>query len=40
MGFHFCVPLGYLQGHFGPTERKPTSETTYLDRWNAPVPWA
>jgi nitroreductase len=39
VGFHFCVPLGYPQGHFGPTVRKPTSETTFLDRWNAPVPW-
>ena len=39
VGFHFCVPLGYPQGNFGPTARKPTSETTYLDRWGAPVPW-
>jgi nitroreductase len=37
--FHFCVPLGYPQGNFGPTNRKPTSETTFLDRWGAPVPW-
>jgi nitroreductase len=37
--FHFCVPLGYPQGSFGPTVRKPTSETTFLDRWDAPVPW-
>jgi nitroreductase len=39
VGFHFCVPLGYPQGNFGPTTRKPTSETTYLDRWGAAVPW-
>jgi nitroreductase len=39
VGFHFCVPLGYPQGSFGPTTRKPTSETTYLDRWGGPVPW-
>jgi nitroreductase len=39
VGFHFCVPLGYPQGKFGPTVRKPTSETTFLDRWDAPVPW-
>jgi nitroreductase len=39
VGFHFCVPLGYPQGNFGPTVRKPTSETTYLDRWDARVPW-
>jgi nitroreductase len=37
--FHFCVPLGYPQGSFGPTVRRPTSETTYRDRWGAPVPW-
>jgi nitroreductase len=39
VGFHFCVPLGYPQGHFGPTVRRPTSATTFLDRWDAPVPW-
>jgi nitroreductase len=39
VGFHFCVPLGYPQGRFGPNTRKPTSETTYLDRWGADVPW-
>jgi nitroreductase len=38
-GFHFCVPLGYPQGNFGPNVRRPTAETTYLDRWRAPVPW-
>jgi nitroreductase len=37
--FHFCVPLGYPQGNFGPNVRKPTSETTFLNRWDAPVPW-
>jgi nitroreductase len=40
VAFHFCVPLGYPQGNFGPNVRRPTSETTYLDRWDAPVPWA
>ena len=39
VGFHFCVPLGYPRGNFGPTVRKPTSETTFLDRWDAAVPW-
>lgn len=39
VGFHFCVPLGYPQGSFGPNVRRPTSETTYLNRWDAPVPW-
>jgi nitroreductase len=39
VAFHFCVPLGYPEGNFGPTVRKPTSETTFLNRWNNPVPW-
>ena len=39
VAFHVCVPLGYPQGNFGATVRKPTSETTFLDRWGAPVPW-
>jgi nitroreductase len=39
VSFHFCVPLGYPQGNFGPNSRKPTSATTYLGRWDAPVPW-
>jgi nitroreductase len=39
VGFHFCVPLGYPQGNFGPNARMPTSATTFLDRWDAPVPW-
>jgi nitroreductase len=39
VAFHFCVPLGYPEGHFGPTVRKPTSETTFLNRWGARVPW-
>jgi nitroreductase len=39
VGFHLCIPMGYPRGNFGPTQRKPTSETTYLDRWGAPVPW-
>jgi len=37
--FHFCVPLGYPRGNFGPNQRRPTSETTYLDHWDAAVPW-
>jgi nitroreductase len=39
VGFHFCVPLGYPQGNFGPNARLPTSATTFHDRWGAPVPW-
>jgi nitroreductase len=38
--FHFCIPLGYPQGNFGPTTRRPTAETTYLDRWGGAVPWS
>ena len=37
--FHLCIPLGYPQGNFGPTTRKPTSETTFLDQWGGAVPW-
>jgi nitroreductase len=40
VGFHFCIPLGYPRGNFGPNVRKPTSETTFRDRWDAPVPWS
>jgi nitroreductase len=40
VGFHFCVPLGYPQGNFGPNVRKPISKTCFLDRWGAPGPWA
>jgi nitroreductase len=38
--FHLCVPLGYPRGKFGPTQRRPTSETTFLNRWEQRVPWA
>ncbi|HET6316056.1 MAG TPA: nitroreductase family protein [Chloroflexota bacterium] len=37
--FHLCIPLGYPRGRFGPTQRLPTAETTYLNGWNKPVPW-
>ena len=40
VGFWFCVPLGYPAGNFGPNVRKPTSETTFLNRWGGAVPWA
>jgi nitroreductase len=40
VSFHFCIPLGYPRGSFGPNDRKPTAETTFLDRWGGPVPWA
>ena len=38
--FQLCIPLGYPRGNFGPTQRRPTYETTYFDRWGEPVPWA
>jgi len=38
--FHFCIPLGYPKGNFGPTTRRPTAETTYLNSWDSPVPWS
>jgi nitroreductase len=40
MEFHLCIPLGYPQGKFGTTQRMPTAETTHLNHWGAPVPWA
>ncbi len=38
--FHLCIPLGYPRGRFGPTQRRPTAETTYLNHWGGTVPWA
>jgi nitroreductase len=38
--FHLCIPLGYPRGRFGPTQRLPTAQTTYLNRWANPVPWS
>src|SRR5262245_18546873 len=38
--FHLCIPLGYPRGKFGSTQRMPTSETTYLNRWDQRVPWS
>lgn len=37
--FHCCVPLGYPRGNFGTTQRLPTSETTYWQRWGERPPW-
>ena len=31
--FHFCIPLGYPQGSFGPNVRKPIRETCFRGRW-------
>lgn len=38
--FHFCIPLGYPQGNFGPNVRKPIGETCFLDQWDGRGPWA
>jgi nitroreductase len=38
--FHFCIPLGYPRGSFGPTRRRPSAEVSHWDAWGAPVPWA
>jgi len=35
VAFHFCIPMGYPQGTFGGSVRKPISETCFLDRWGA-----
>ena len=40
MECHCCSPVGYPKGRFGPTQRKPTAETTYYNEWNSPPPWA
>ena len=36
---HCCIPLGYPEGRFGTTTRRPTSETTYYEEWGNPPPW-
>ncbi len=35
-----CIPLGYPRGNFGPTTRKPTTETVFFNQWDTPPPWA
>ncbi len=40
MVFHFCIPLGYPAVKYGPSRRKPVSETTSWNRWGSTVPWA
>lgn len=37
--FQHCIPLGYPRGNFGPTQRRPTAETTYWNHWDVPPPW-
>ena len=38
--FHFCIPLGYPRGNFGPTSRRPAAEVSHWGRWGDRVPWA
>jgi nitroreductase len=40
VAIHLTIPLGYPAGRFGPTDRRPTWEISYLDRWEGAVPWA
>jgi nitroreductase len=41
MEFHLCIPLGYPRGKFGPTQRQPAAEVTYLNKWGTRVDaWA
>ncbi len=37
--FHCCLPLGYPEGNFGPTQRLASADTTHWDRWDAQPPW-
>lgn len=38
--FHFCIPLGYPRGRFGPTDRRPAAEVTHFERWGSGAPWS
>ncbi|MFN0094217.1 MAG: nitroreductase family protein [Dehalococcoidia bacterium] len=38
--FHFCIPLGYPRGRFGPTDRRPAAEVSSWGTWGQKVPWA
>ena len=39
MVFHFCIPMGYPAIKYGPSRRRPTTETTFLNQWGGRVPW-
>ncbi len=39
VSFHFCIPLGYPAVKYGPSRRKPISETTHWNGWTGAVPW-
>ena len=32
--FHFCIPMGYPKGNFGPVRRKPVEEIAHWGRWS------
>ncbi|MGH7152690.1 MAG: nitroreductase family protein [Acetobacteraceae bacterium] len=38
MSTYALMPIGWPLGHFGPLTRRPVSEVTFADRWNAPWP--
>ena len=31
--FHFCIPMGYPRGRFGPVNRKPVEDSTHWNAW-------
>lgn len=35
--FHFCIPLGYPRGRFGPPKRRPASDVAFVDCWGRPL---
>jgi nitroreductase len=39
VAFHCCIPMGYPQGHFGPTNRRPSEEVANFNKWGSPAPW-
>jgi nitroreductase len=32
---HFCIPMGYPRGNFGPVNRRPVEEVTHWNSWQA-----
>ena len=32
--FHFCIPMGYPKGNFGPVRQKPVGEIAHWGRWS------
>lgn len=33
VSFHFCIPMGYPRGNFGPVNRKPVEDSTHWNAW-------